>query len=168
MTFFKLAAVSLLAVGLAACSSNDATEVDPNASLGAGAGAGAGALDPSSIEYFQTSVGDTVYFETDSSSLSITGQDTLRRQAAWLADNPGMNATIEGHADERGTRDYNLALGARRASAVRNFLVGEGVAANRLRSVTYGKERPVSLCSNEGCWSQNRRAITVMAGAPTS
>ncbi len=174
MTPYQIAAKSaiaaLLAVGLAACSNSDANVADPNATLGAaGAGAGAGGVgqyDPSSVEYFKTTVGDVVYFDTDSSALSFEAQETLRRQAAWLADNPSMTAVIEGHADERGTRDYNLALGARRASAARSFLIGEGVAANRLTAVTYGKERPVALCSNESCWSRNRRAVTVVAGAP--
>lgn len=164
----KTALAALLAAGLAACSSDDAMNADANGALGAGSGAAAGALDPSSIEYFRTTVGDTVYFATDSSTLSMSAQETLRRQAEWLRNNPAVSATIEGHADERGTRDYNLALGARRAAAARNFLVGEGVDASRLTSVTYGKERPVALCSDESCWSQNRRAVTVAAGAPLS
>ena len=164
----KALLAGLLAVSLAACSSNDADDAAAAGTLpGAGAGA-AGSLDPSSVEYFKTSVGDTVYFLTDSSALDPQAQATLRRQAQWLAENPGMNAVVEGHADERGTRDYNLALGARRAAAARNFLIGEGVSPNRLTTVTYGKERPVALCSDESCWSQNRRAVTVMAGAPVS
>ncbi len=163
----KTALAALLAVGLSACSSDDAMNADASMA-GAGAAGAAGSLDPSSVEYFRSAIGDTVHFDTDSSSLNMSAQETLRRQAEWLRNNPGVNATIEGHADERGTRDYNLALGARRASAARNFLVGEGVEAGRLTSVTYGKERPVALCSDESCWSQNRRAVTVAAGAPLS
>ncbi|MBA4324974.1 MAG: peptidoglycan-associated lipoprotein, partial [Rhodobacter sp.] len=84
----------------------------------------------------------------------------------WLNQNPGYAAIIEGHADEQGTREYNLALGARRAAAVQNFLISQGVAANRLRTISYGKERPIKVCSDEACWSQNRRSVTVLsAGA---
>ncbi|MEL7174347.1 MAG: OmpA family protein, partial [Pseudomonadota bacterium] len=98
----------------------------------------------------------------------LRAQDVLVQQAQWLANNPGVSATIEGHADERGTRDYNLALGARRASAVRSFLASQGVDSSRLRTVTFGKERPISTCSNESCWSENRRGVTVLAGGGVS
>ncbi len=167
MRLMTIGAAALLALSLAACS-KDGTEgagVDPNAS---GSGSGAGSLDMASVEYFNVNVGDRVFFETDSSSLTGIAQDTLRRQAEWLSQNPAVVATIEGHAAERGTREYNLALGARRASAVRAFLQGEGVDPNRLSTLTYGKERPVALCSDESCWSQNRRSVTVVAGSPTS
>ena len=159
-----------LAAGLAAC----ASDPDPAASVGPGAGGAAGPglssapLDPRSEEYFRVTVGDRVFFETDSASLEPQARDTLTAQAAWLRQNPGTSVTIEGHADERGTRDYNLALGARRAQAARDFLLAQGVSAGRMDTVSFGKERPVSLCSNESCWSQNRRAVTVVAGAPTS
>ncbi len=162
----RVLAALLLAGVLAAC----ASDPDPAASLApgaGGAGAGAGApLDPASAEYFRVTVGDRVFFATDSSALDDQARATLRAQAAWLAQNPGMAVTVEGHADERGTRAYNLALGARRAQAARDFLAAEGVSPGRLRTVSFGKERPVSLCSNESCWSQNRRAVTVVAGAP--
>lgn len=168
----RAAAAALLALGLAACSD---TTGDADAAAGGAGGPGAngaygagGAGDPTSIEYFQTQIGDRVLFATDSSSLSPEAQATLRAQASWLRANPGRTATIEGHADERGTREYNLALGARRAAAARNFLLAEGVDAVRLRSVTFGKERPEALCSAASCWSQNRRAVTVMVDAPTS
>ncbi len=157
---------TLLAAGaallLAACS-----DEPPAADAGAGSG-GAVSLDPSSVAYFQQTVGDRVFFETDSSRLTPVGQATLQRQASWLAENPAVNVVVEGHADERGTREYNLALGARRAEAARAFLAAQGVAANRLRTVSYGKERPEALCSAENCWSVNRRAVSVLAGAPTS
>ncbi len=167
----KFAIVAATAMGLAAC----ASDPDPAALAGAdgaaggayGAGGyGAGALDPSSVEYFNVTVGDRVFYATDSASLDATARDTLTRQAAWLAANPAIDAIIEGHADERGTRDYNLALGARRAQSARDFLLTQGVPASRLRTVSYGKERPVALGSDEGSWAQNRRAVTVVAGAP--
>ncbi|MFO7853983.1 MAG: peptidoglycan-associated lipoprotein Pal [Paracoccaceae bacterium] len=171
MTLLRSLTALALALTLSACASN---EIPEDASAGAGAGVGSGTsgaaspFDPASVEYFRAEIGDTVYFATDSSLLTPDAQSTLSRQARWLTDNAGRTATVEGHADERGTREYNLALGARRASAVRNFLVAEGVEAERLRSVTYGKERPVALCSDESCWRQNRRAVTVMADGPTS
>lgn len=157
----------LLAAGLAACADDpDMAASDAAGAAGAGAGIGANgspyAVD--SVEYFQYEIGDRVFFVTDSSSLTEEAQTVLRAQAGWLMANPSRSAIVEGHADERGTREYNLALGARRAAAARNFLVAEGVDASRLRSVTYGKERPEALCSSESCWSQNRRAVTVMAG----
>lgn len=169
MRLATLGAAAILTLGLAACSSStdEADAIDPDAAS-ASSGSGAGSVDVNSVEYFNTSVGDRVFFATDSSSLSDDAQATLRAQAEWLAQNPDVNATIEGHADERGTREYNLALGARRAASARAFLVGEGVSPNRLTTVTFGKERPVALCSDESCWSQNRRSVTVLAGAPIS
>ncbi len=157
---------------LAACS-DDGPDDDMDASASAGAGAGTGVeqggLPPAdSVEYFNVVVGDRVFFGTDRHDLSAEAQETLRKQAEWLAANPNTSAVIEGHADERGTREYNLALGARRANSARAFLVSQGVDSGRLRTVSYGKERPVELCSDESCWSQNRRAVTVVAGAPVS
>jgi peptidoglycan-associated lipoprotein len=159
----KFAFAGLLALGLSACAS------DPEATASTdGLGGGAGALNPSSVEYFNVNVGDRVFFAFDSSSLDGVAQDTLARQAQWLASNPQTTVTIEGHADERGTREYNLALGARRAQAARDFLLSQGVEGQRMRTVSYGKERPVALGSDEASWAQNRRAVTVVAGAPTS
>ncbi len=144
---------------------------------GAGGGAGAGtsaivpgsASDPTSPAYFQQTVGDRVLFAIDQSTLSGSGVDVLTKQAAWLMENPAFSAIIEGHADEQGTREYNLALGARRASAVQNFLIERGVAPGRLKTVSYGKERPLEICSDESCYAQNRRAVTVLsAGGATS
>ncbi|MEX2519758.1 MAG: peptidoglycan-associated lipoprotein Pal [Paracoccaceae bacterium] len=147
---------------LAACS-DDAPEA-----AAPGGGAPTSTLDPASVAYFQQTVGDRVFFETDSTRLTSAGQQTLSRQAEWLAQNTAVNAVIEGHADERGTREYNLALGARRAEAARVYLAAQGVSASRLRTISYGKERPEALCSAESCWSTNRRAVSVIAGAPTS
>ena len=145
---------------------------------GAGPGAGAGsdgqysrtgsASDPGSIAYFQTLTGDRVFFAVDQSTLNDDALATLDAQAEWLVTNQQFNATIEGHADERGTRDYNLALGVRRAVAVRDYLISRGVSGGRLETVTYGKERPAETCSNEFCWSVNRRAVTVLEGSGTS
>jgi peptidoglycan-associated lipoprotein len=134
---------------------------------GAGGAAGLGAAsDPASPAYFNTVVGDRVLFAVDQSSLSPAGMATLDSQAAWLMANPEYSALIEGHADEQGTREYNVALGARRASAVRDYLVAAGVPDARLRTISYGKERPIEICSDESCYRQNRRAVTVIsAGA---
>lgn len=136
---------------------------DGSAAGGAGAG---GPSDPSSVAYFQSSVGDRVLFQVDQSTLTPEARNVLSGQAQWLGSNGAYSAIIEGHADEQGTREYNLALGARRANAVQEYLISQGVAGNRLRTVSYGKERPLAICSDETCYGQNRRAVTVLqAGA---
>jgi len=112
--------------------------------------------------YFSENVGDRVFFGTDQANLNSAARADLRGQAEWMAQNANVNLLIEGHADERGTRDYNLALGARRANAVRDFLISQGVDSARLQTISYGKERPVSLCSEDSCWSKNRRAVSVV------
>ncbi|MEO0938708.1 MAG: peptidoglycan-associated lipoprotein Pal [Pseudomonadota bacterium] len=160
------------ALALAACT--NPAGLGGDAADGAGAGTGAPAVvpgsaqDPTSAAFFQQSVGDRVFFEVDQSTLTAAGQATLDGQAAWLLTNTDYTAIIEGHADEQGTREYNLALGARRADAARAYLVSKGVAETRLRVVSYGKERPVEVCSDEACYAQNRRAVTVLAGGLTS
>ncbi len=118
--------------------------------------------EPSSPEYFTNLIGDRVWFLVDQSNITDDARSVLALQAEWLNTNAQYSITIEGHADEQGTREYNLALGARRASAVKDYLVGLGVASGRITTVTYGKERPVAACSNESCWSQNRRAVTLV------
>lgn len=118
--------------------------------------------DPRSIAYFNQIVGDRILFAVDQSTLDATAMATLDGQAQWLMTNPEFIALIEGHADEQGTREYNLALGARRAAAVRDYLVSRGVAANRLNTISYGKERPIEICSDESCYRQNRRGVTVL------
>ncbi len=159
----KVAAIGALTL-IAACSNND-----PSA-LGGGSG-GSGALvpgspsDPRSPAYFQQTVGDRVLFAVDQSTLSPQAQTILQGQADWLLANPDFVANIEGHADEQGTREYNLALGARRANAAREYLISRGVAGNRLTTVSYGKERPIEICSTEDCYSKNRRAVTVLTGS---
>ena len=120
---------------------------------------------PGSQQDFTVNVGDRIYFDTDSTAIRPDAQATLARQAQWLNQYPNYSITIEGHADERGTREYNLALGARRAAATRSYLASQGVNANRMRTISYGKERPVAVCDDISCWSQNRRAVTVLGGS---
>jgi peptidoglycan-associated lipoprotein len=124
--------------------------------------ANAGAATPGSQQDFVVNVGDRVFFESDSTELSQQARATLEKQAVWLKQYGTYAFTIEGHADERGTREYNIALGARRAQAVRDYLAARGVQASRMRTVSYGKERPVAVCNDISCWSQNRRAVTVL------
>lgn len=125
----------------------------------------AGGATPGSAQDFAINVGDRVTFESDSSTLSDQARATLDRQAAWLAQYPRQSILIEGHADERGTREYNIALGARRAAATREYLAAHGVPASKIRTLSYGKERPVALCNDISCWTQNRRAVTVVDNA---
>ncbi|MEM7743820.1 MAG: peptidoglycan-associated lipoprotein Pal [Pseudomonadota bacterium] len=160
--FNAFALVAALAVAGCADETPTSASTSPTGAVGAGGPA------PNTVAYFNQVVGDRVFFATDRHTLDPTAQATLQRQAQWLQANPGSNVTIEGHADERGTRQYNLALGARRSNSVRQFLIQQGVDANRLRAVSFGKERPVALCSNESCWSQNRRSVSIVIGAPTS
>ena len=128
-------------------------------------GLGAGAATPGSQQDFTVNVGDRIFFDTDSTSIRADAQQTLDRQAQWLAKYPNYAVTVEGHADERGTREYNLALGARRAASTKDYLISRGVPANRLKTISYGKEKPVAVCDDISCWSQNRRAVTVLGGA---
>jgi len=118
--------------------------------------------DPVTSAFFAENVGPFVFFEFDRHTLTSAARQNLLRQAAWLESQPDRKLIIEGHADERGTREYNLALGARRAASVRDFLVRYGIGEDRIETISYGKERPISLCSAEACWSQNRRAVTIV------
>tara|TARA_B100001057_G_C22674087_1_gene881107 strand:+ start:182 stop:682 length:501 start_codon:yes stop_codon:yes gene_type:complete len=118
---------------------------------------------PTSPAYFQQAVGDRVFFAIDQSSLGPEAMDLLNSQANWLMTNGDYEIIVEGHADEQGTRDYNVALGARRANSVKEYLNSRGVAASRINTVSYGKERPIEICSNESCYSVNRRAVTVLS-----
>ena len=164
----RMIAAAALAAALALTGCSDSSDTDPNASANPGAGSGTGGPAPDTVEYFNQVVGDRVFFATDEHTLDAEDTYTLDKQADWLQANPATSLTIEGHADERGTRQYNLALGARRANSVRAYLIGRGIAANRLNAVTFGKERPVALCSDESCWGQNRRSVSVVTGAPSS
>ena len=152
----RLAAFLALSLLIAACAQKQQQDV---------AGGMAGSAAPGTTQDFVVNVGDRVFFLTDSWSLTPQARDTLNRQAQWLRQYANYAVTIEGHADERGTREYNLALSARRASAVQEYLVSLGIQPNRLRVVSYGKERPVAVCNDDSCWSQNRRAVTVLGGA---
>ncbi|RCL01084.1 MAG: peptidoglycan-associated lipoprotein [Candidatus Tokpelaia sp. JSC188] len=117
-------------------------------------------------EDFKIHVGDYVLFDLDSSSIRADAQQILMQQAQWLNHYPEYTITVEGHADERGTREYNLALGQRRAVAVRDYLISQGIASDRMQTISYGKERPVAFCDDVFCWSQNRRAVTVINNLP--
>jgi peptidoglycan-associated lipoprotein len=155
LAVLRAAALVVLVVALAACSRNGAGGTGVG-NLGPGGGA------PGSQQEFLVSVGDRVFFETDSSNLTPTALATLDKQAQWLNQYRNYRIMIEGHADERGTREYNIALGARRASVVVNYLVSKGVDMRRITSKSFGKERPVAICNDISCWSQNRRAVTVV------
>jgi peptidoglycan-associated lipoprotein len=168
----KMAALLLVSTALVAGCGKKKVENLPPVAEGTNYGqtstypnaAGAGQIMPGSQEDFLQQVGqfgDRILFETDRFNVDAEDQATLQRQAQWLAQYPSTRITVEGHADERGTRDYNLALGERRANAAKNFLVSIGVDASRIQTVSYGKERPSALGSDEQAWAQNRRAVTV-------
>ncbi len=146
---------------LAACSQNPSTNANTGGT-GAGTGTTQSSIVPGSKEDFAQNVGDRVFFDTDKSSIKPEGQQTLQRQAEWLKRYPNVTVTVEGHCDDRGTREYNLALGDRRATAVSRALVALGVQANRVKTISYGKERPAVLGDNEAAWAQNRRGVTVI------
>jgi peptidoglycan-associated lipoprotein len=147
----KFAAIMVAALAIAGCAKQNADQT-----------AMAGAAAPGSPQDFVVNVGDRVFFETDSSELTEPARATLDKQAQWLNNYSQYAFTIEGHADERGTREYNIALGARRAETVREYLSSRGIAPQRMRTISYGKERPVAICNDISCWSQNRRAVTVL------
>jgi peptidoglycan-associated lipoprotein len=152
--FARVLVIAMMALGAAACANKD---LEPDGSLARGAPA-----TPGSARDFAQNVGDIVYFSTDSTDLTPEAQQTLANQARWLQQYAQYTVTIEGHADERGTREYNIALGARRATTVRDFLARNGISPQRIRTISYGKERPVAVCNDISCWSQNRRAQTVL------
>ena len=162
----KLGLAVVVALALGACARNGADGDALNGAANGGANAANGA--PGSVQDFSANVGDRVFFETDSTELTPTAQATLDKQAAWLSRYASYSFTIEGHADERGTREYNFALGAKRGETTKSYLIAKGVASSRIKTISYGKERPVAVCDDISCWSQNRRAVTVLAGAPGS
>ena len=154
----KFAAVIVAMLAITGCAKNQADQtgaMGPNNMMGSAAA-------PGSQQDFVVNVGDRVFFDTDSTDLSQQARATLDKQAQWLGHYERYALTIEGHADERGTREYNIALGARRAQTVRDYLISRGVPAQRMRTISYGKERPVAVCDDISCWSQNRRAVTVL------
>lgn len=176
MTLLPKAFLLVAALGLAACNNPDRYGAGSGYGDGAG-GNGAGGLggdgistnglgdpsDPASVAYFNGTVGDRVLFPVDQSTLTEEARAVLNGQANWLKTNPDYAIIIEGHADEQGTRDYNIALGARRADSVKNYLISQGISASRMQTVSYGKERPIAICSEEACYAQNRRAVTVLS-----
>jgi peptidoglycan-associated lipoprotein len=139
---FRIALICCCFLALAACSKKNQPDLE---------GDGAGTAVPGSEKDFAINVGDRIYFIVDTSTLTPEAQETLRRQAAWLKQYPNVTVQVEGHADERGTREYNISLSARRATATREFLIAQGVQGNRISSIAYGKERPVALCDAEQC-----------------
>jgi peptidoglycan-associated lipoprotein len=139
------------------------TEGTLGGSGSAGFGGGMGGTSSSTLP--GTQISDRVLFSVDQSTLSAEAIGTLNQQIGWLAQNPAAPILIEGHADERGTGEYNMALGASRASAVRNYMVSQGISDSRISIITYGRERPVATCADDSCWSRNRRAVTVVTGA---
>ena len=153
----KYAAICCCFLALAACSKKS----QPNLDAGIN---GVGQAAPGSKADFTTNIGDREFFLQDQSTLTPEATATLTKQAGWLKQYAQVTVQVEGHADERGTREYNIALSARRATTARNFLIQQGVPANRISSIAYGKERPVALCDAEQCWSQNRRSVTVITG----
>ena len=155
----RIVAVLGAALAISACANKPGDDAQANA---------AGMATPGSQQDFVVNVGDRVFFETDSVDLTPTARATLDKQSVWLAQYPRYQITVEGHADERGTREYNLALGARRSQVVRDYLAARGVQAGRIRTISYGKERPVAVCDDISCWSQNRRAVTVLGGGGPS
>ena len=156
-TSFRIAAAFCCVLALAACSKKNTPDLEA-------ANSGVGQAAPGSEKDFAVNAGDRVYFAEDQSALAPEAQETLRKQAAWLSQYPGVTIQIEGHADERGTREYNISLSARRATAAREFLIAQGIDGTRISSIAYGKERPAATCDAEQCWSQNRRAVTVITG----
>lgn len=157
----SIAAVAVVTLSLAACA-NQGNKPGVGLANGGTGGLNGGPVDPGTEKDFSVNVGNTVYFTTDSTTLTPEAERTLRAQASWLNKYPRYTITLEGHADERGTREYNIALGARRATTVRRFLSKTGVNPSRLRTISYGKERPVAVCDDISCWSQNRRSVTVL------
>ena len=161
----KIAVALCAALALGACAKKPGEGMDGANGYGAGGGRGG---PPGSQQDFVVNVGDRVFFETDSTELTSTARSTLDKQASWLGRYPRYSILVEGHADERGTREYNFALGARRSQVTRDYLAARGVSSSRMRTTSYGKERPVAVCDDISCWSQNRRAVTALSGGAGS
>lgn len=168
-TASKLAMVAALALAAAGCAPKKPATLPPPPPTSSGtenvapATGTVGTVTPGSVEDFRAKAGsDTVHFGTDLYDIDATAAAILDAQAAWLAQYPNVKITIEGHCDERGTREYNLALGDRRANAVKNYLAGKGISPARMTTISYGKERPIAMGSDEEAWAQNRRAVTVL------
>ncbi len=165
-SFKSVALVLMASAALAACTKKPPAELPPEPGPAVATDNGDGslgrAIPGSQADFVAQMMGaDTIYFDTDRYNIDSQDAAALAQQAQWLSRYPNKRATLEGHADERGTRDYNLALGERRANAAKNYLVSQGIDASRLTTVSYGKERPVALGSDESSWARNRRAVTV-------
>jgi len=163
----KLAAVTAAFLLAAGCSSKKAAVETPPPGATSSGGTTSSVV-PGSAEDFRVNVGDTVHFDFDKYDVLENDKAVLQRQASWLAKYPSVRVTIEGHCDERGTREYNLALGARRANAVKEYLVSLGLSSARADTISYGKEHPICTESNEDCWAQNRRGVTTISGGASS
>lgn len=149
-TIKALAAVAVMIL-MAACSNSQQAAIPASTTV-----------TPGSVADFRQNVGDRVYFDTDQSSVRADARDTLNKQAAWLKQYTNYPITIEGHCDERGTREYNFALGERRANSVKQYLIAQGIPADRIKTISYGKERPEVVGSDEGAWARNRRGVTTL------
>lgn len=158
----RLKAFSLFAAVLLVAACGDTGSQDPMVSGEGMTAADIGDVSPGSPEDFLVNVGDRVFFGYDRYDLTSAARATLERQAQWLQRYPNRRVVVEGHADERGTREYNLALGERRANAVKNYLVAVGVSPSRVTTISYGKEQPAVLGATEAAWAQNRRGVTVV------
>ncbi|MFC3628956.1 peptidoglycan-associated lipoprotein Pal [Paracoccus angustae] len=175
MIAWKKPAAAALLLTLAACAQpappvTQSAVVDPYANAGGGALyqgdlAGGTLGNEATAQYFNDTVGNTVLFAANQTALTAEARTILARQAQWLNTHTSFNAVVQGHAEETGTREYNLALGARRASAVQEYLIAQGVGADRVRTLSFGKERPREVCSDEACYAKNRRAVTVVSPA---
>ncbi len=161
MNFRKTGLMLVALMALGACQ---------NGGIFGGSGAGgsgetpSGAIEESSLEYFATQIGDRVLFAVNQNTLSDDAKRVLDAQVAWLNQYPEKTIIVEGHADEQGTREYNILLGAQRAAAVQNYMIAAGLLPSRISTISFGKERPLEVCSTEACWSKNRRAVTIVAG----
>jgi peptidoglycan-associated lipoprotein len=167
MNVKKLTLAAVAALAIAACAKKPPEQLPPGPGTGTDTGqtdtgVGNTVVPGSRADFLQSVPADRVFFDTDTYNIDAEDRPTLDAQAEWLQRNPNVRVTIEGHADERGTREYNLALGERRANAAQNYLQSRGVAASRMTVISWGKERPDALGSDEGAWARNRRAVTVV------
>jgi len=162
MTLLNKSLLMVAALALSACSNPDRFGNNSTVDLNNPGNTGVVEVASNTPGYFTSTIGDRVLFEVDQSTLSPEGRQTALAQSNWLLENSSYAVLIEGHADEQGTREYNLALSAKRASAVQQFMISQGVGASRIRTVPYGKERPLEICSEESCYAKNRRAVTVL------
>jgi peptidoglycan-associated lipoprotein len=163
----KLAAIAFALV-LAGCETKPPAQPAPQAPAAITPAPQTSSIEPGSVQDFQTNVGDTVHFDYNKYDVLDQDKETLQKQASWLARYPAVRVQIQGNCDERGTEEYNIALGARRANAVKEFLISLGVSAERIDTISYGKDRPICSESSESCWAQNRRGVTTITAGASS